>query len=118
MGLNLGGLRPHRQIAYDDTFVMATLPTTVKGTAKVHPNQGVKIHSISYWADVFRDPAIEGSQVPVRYIRMMWAWPTPMSQAGGCAVSNTRLAGRSSAKLLWPVLNYAADSSSMPAATP
>ena len=67
MGLDLGGLRPHRQIAYDDTFVMATLPTTVKGTAKVHPNQGVTIHSISYWADVFRDPAIEGSQVPVRY---------------------------------------------------
>jgi len=67
MGLAQGGLRPHRQIAYDDTFVMATLPTTMKGTAKVHPNLGVKIHNISYWADVFRDPAIEGTQVPVRY---------------------------------------------------
>lgn len=66
-GLAQGGARVHRQIPYDDMFVMATFPTTTKGTAKVQPNLGVKIHTLYYWADVFREPEVEGEQVPVRY---------------------------------------------------
>jgi putative transposase len=46
---------------------MCTLPSTPKGTAKVRPGCGVKINHIYYWADAFRDPGIEGQQVPVRY---------------------------------------------------
>jgi putative transposase len=66
-GLRQAGPRTHRQIPYDDMFVLATFPTTAKGTAKVQPNLGVKIHTLYYWADVFREPGVEGQQVPVRY---------------------------------------------------
>jgi len=66
-GLLQSGLRPHRQIAYDDVFRLATLPTTAKGTAKVQPNLGVKIATIYYWSEAFRDPAVEQTQVRVRY---------------------------------------------------
>jgi transposase InsO family protein len=66
-GLALTGRRPQRYIPYDDDFVMWTLPTTPKGTAKVLAGRGVKIHHIYYWSDAFRDPAIENTQVAVRY---------------------------------------------------
>ncbi len=66
-GLAQGGERRHRQIAYDDGFVMQTLPTTPRGVATVQPNLGVKICSIYYWADAFRDPLVERLAVPVRY---------------------------------------------------
>jgi hypothetical protein len=46
---------------------MLTLPTTRKTTAKVQPGCGVKINSIYYWSDAFRNPKVEGIQVPVRY---------------------------------------------------
>jgi transposase InsO family protein len=63
------GLRPNRLIAYDDDFIRFTLPSTPKGTAKVQPNLGVKIHSLYYWArgDAFRDAEVEKTQVRVRY---------------------------------------------------
>lgn len=66
-GLSQSGYRPQRLIPYDDTFIMATLPTTPKGTAKVQPNLGVKINSIYYWSDHFRNPNLENTQVPIRY---------------------------------------------------
>ena len=66
-GLQLGGQRPQRRIAYDDDFRMLTLPTTQKGTAKLQPGRGVRLHCIYYWSDVFVDPEAEGTQVPVRY---------------------------------------------------
>jgi putative transposase len=66
-GLAQGGERCHRRIAYDDHFVMLTLPTTPRGVALVQPNQGVKVTSIYYWADAFRDPLVERTLVPVRY---------------------------------------------------
>lgn len=66
-GLAAGGARLHRMIIYDDDFVMATLPTTVKGCAKVSPGRGIKIHNLWYWSDSFRDPAVENASVPVRY---------------------------------------------------
>jgi transposase InsO family protein len=66
-GLARTGRRPQRYIPYDDDFVMWTLPTTPKGTAKVLAGRGVKIHHIYYWSDAFRDPAIENTQIAVRY---------------------------------------------------
>jgi putative transposase len=67
LGLALGGEREHRHIPYDDAFLMATRPSTRKGTATVQPGQGIKIHHIYYWHDAFRNPEVERTPVPVRY---------------------------------------------------
>jgi transposase InsO family protein len=66
-GLLRTGLRSHKIIQYDDNFKIFTLPTTQKGTAKVVPNNGIKINNIYYWHNSFRHPEIEKTQVPVRY---------------------------------------------------
>jgi hypothetical protein len=66
-GLLQGGFRTHRRITDDETFRIWTLPTTRRGTAMVHATTGVKINTIWYWADVFRQPAVERTRVPVRY---------------------------------------------------
>jgi putative transposase len=61
------GHRAHRSIPYDREFLILTLPTTVRGTAKVVPGKGVQIHYLFYWSDAFRDPEVERQNVPVRY---------------------------------------------------
>lgn len=66
-GLVKTGLRSHKIISYDDNFKIFTLPTTTKGTAKVIPNNGVKINNIYYWHNIFRNPEVEKTQVSVRY---------------------------------------------------
>ena len=66
-GLTRTGQRPQRAIAYDEDFLIFTLPTTTKGTAQVSPGRGVKINYIYYWSDAFRNPEIERQQVAVRY---------------------------------------------------
>ncbi len=66
-GLDLNGARLHRYILYDTAFLMATAPSTTKGTSKVHPGRGVTINYFSYWAQAFRDPRVENHSVPVRY---------------------------------------------------
>jgi putative transposase len=77
-GIMQGGHRPHRLIAYDEQFQLLTLPTTRKGTAKVVPGRGVKINSLYYWSDQFRDPSVEKTQAPVRYdpydLGLAWAF--------------------------------------------
>jgi transposase InsO family protein len=64
-GLARTGARAHRAIAYNEEFLMLTLPTSAKGTARVMPSTGIKIHYIYYWCEAFRQ--IEGKSVPVRY---------------------------------------------------
>lgn len=66
-GLLRAGERSSQLIPYDDDFRMFTFPTTPKTTAKVQPGQGVKVRNIYYWSDAFRNPAVERTQVPVRY---------------------------------------------------
>lgn len=66
-GLESSGLRLQRMIPYGEDFLMATLPTTAKGVAKVAPGRGVKVNQIYYWSDRFRNPAVEGTGVAVRY---------------------------------------------------
>ncbi len=61
------GNRALRSIPDDDSFRILTLPTTAKGTAKVIPNQGVKINHIYYWHQSFRHRDIEKTQVNVKY---------------------------------------------------
>src|SRR5258706_11561363 len=38
-----------------------------RGTARVHPSQGITVHYLSYWHDVFRLPDVARTRVPVRY---------------------------------------------------
>jgi putative transposase len=66
-GLAITGYRAHRLIPYDREFMILTLPTTVRGTAKVVPGKGVQIHYLFYWSDAFRNPEVERQNVPVRY---------------------------------------------------
>ncbi len=66
-GLAKTGDRTHKLIAYDREFLVHTLPTTVKGTAKVAPGRGIKIRNLYYWSDVFRAPDVEKQHVAVRY---------------------------------------------------
>jgi putative transposase len=61
------GKRESRSIAYDETFLMLSRPTTPKGTAKVVPGRGVKINYIYYMCEAFRSGDVERSRVYVRY---------------------------------------------------
>ncbi|WP_242143907.1 MULTISPECIES: Mu transposase C-terminal domain-containing protein [unclassified Bacillus cereus group] len=67
LGISLGGKRPYRLIRYDELFKVITLPTTDKGRAKVQVGNGVKINYIYYWNEVFKDPGVENTIVPVRF---------------------------------------------------
>jgi len=67
VGLAYGGERAHRRILYDAAFRLATLPSPPRGTALVHPSQGIKVHYLSYWHEVFRLPDVVRTRVPVRY---------------------------------------------------
>ncbi|MDP9201984.1 MAG: DDE-type integrase/transposase/recombinase [Gemmatimonadota bacterium] len=66
-GLLQGGPRLHRRIPDDEDFRMLTLPSTPKGTAKLHPRRGVKINHLFYWSDAFVNSVVAGTQVPVRF---------------------------------------------------
>ncbi|MDJ0719530.1 MAG: DDE-type integrase/transposase/recombinase [Prochloraceae cyanobacterium] len=66
-GMIQGGNRNHRLIPYDNNFKILTLPTTSSGKAKIQQSRGVKINSIYYWSNLFRDPEIENTSVPIRY---------------------------------------------------
>jgi len=66
-GLEAFGFRPERRIPYNRDFIIATLPSVPKGTAKVIPGRGVKINHIYYWSGSFQDPVEENHHVPVRY---------------------------------------------------
>jgi len=61
------GARMHKQIAYDDTFLKATFPSTRKGVGTVTPGVGVRMNYLDYWCEAMRDPTVEGTQVKVRY---------------------------------------------------
>ena len=67
MGIAATGQRLHRVIGYDREFLVHTLPTTRKGTAKIAPGRGVKVHNLYYWSDVFRTPDLEKQHIPIRY---------------------------------------------------
>jgi hypothetical protein len=66
-GLENCGIRAQRMIPYDQEFLIATLPTTPKGTALVAVGRGVTINQICYWSDRFLEPGVENESVAVRY---------------------------------------------------
>jgi len=61
------GEHQHRMISCDEEFLIFTLPTTTRGTAKVVGGKGVKIRHVCYWCEAFRDPEVQGRQVAVRF---------------------------------------------------
>jgi putative transposase len=66
-GLVQAGGREHRAIPYAEEFLMASSPSTRKGTAKVERSRGIKIHGIYYSALQLRSSEVEGTEVEVRY---------------------------------------------------
>ncbi|GCE29333.1 transposase [Dictyobacter alpinus] len=66
-GLVQTGEREQRAIPYADEFLMASSPSTRKGTAKVERGRGIKIHGIYYSTLQLRSSEVEGTQVEVRY---------------------------------------------------
>ena len=66
-GFESTGCRLSRLIPYDQDFLLWTLPTTSKGTARLSAGRGVKINYVYYWSDHFLDPEIQLQLIPVRY---------------------------------------------------
>jgi hypothetical protein len=66
-GFQNSGARLQRLIPYDHDFMIATLPSTPRGTAMVSPGRGVKINYIFYWCDGMDDPKTQSQQIPVRF---------------------------------------------------
>ena len=80
------GVRSNRLIPYDQAFLMATLPTTQRGTARVSPGRGVIVNGVYYWAEAFRDPTVENHDVAVRYDPSTRATGSLLTFAGAGAV--------------------------------
>jgi putative transposase len=103
LSIERDGQRSHKGIAYDDTFRMATFPTTRKGTALVRPGVGVKINYLDYWCEAMRDATVEGTQIKVRfdpfdvsvgfaYIDGVWRQCfTPYDEFAGCSERELQL---------------------------
>ena len=66
-GLFDSGKRTNRIIPYNEEFRLMTLPSTPKGTAKIHYSNGIKIKHIKYWNHEFRKPGVERTSVPIKY---------------------------------------------------
>ncbi len=67
LGIKRGGMRAHRIVHYSEDFLMFTLPTTRKGTAKIRCGKGIKINNIYYWSEAFRRTHVERKNIEVRY---------------------------------------------------
>lgn len=66
-GLIQTGEREHRQIPYNEDFLMTTYPSTRTGVALIQPGRGIKLNYLYYWSDAFRNGEVERTKVPVRY---------------------------------------------------
>jgi hypothetical protein len=98
-GFEASGIRTERMIPYDQEFLMATLPATPKGTAKVTPGRGVSstIITIGPAASSLRWWRI--SRFRSGTIRSTPARPSDSSSGDGCDTAagsyrrNARLRG-------------------------
>ena len=81
------GQRLHRVVPYNQEFLMLTLPTTAKGTAKLMPGRGVKINRIYYWCEAFRNFAGERQAIPVRYDPFDVGMLMPSQTNSGCSAT-------------------------------
>lgn len=65
IGMLQAGARSHLLITYNRDFVIATMPTTDKGTSKVQPDGSFKANRIDYFSD--RLVRLAGEKLDVRY---------------------------------------------------
>ncbi len=62
------GHRIHRQVLWNEDFLIAFCPPADRGGVRQVNNQrGVKVHDHYYWSPAFRDPKIAGTKLPVRF---------------------------------------------------
>jgi putative transposase len=83
-GLRESGSRAHRQIYFNQDFLIATCPPVDRtGQRKVHGQNGVKVGEMLYWNSEFHDPRVAGRLFPVRrdpwdassvYVRLKDRW--------------------------------------------
>ncbi|MEA2575448.1 MAG: putative transposase [Chloroflexia bacterium] len=76
IGIDGGGEREQRAVAYDDEFIKETMPSTRQGTARVSEGGWVKINYLRYSHPAMRWAGVPGTDVPVRYdpFNMGVAW--------------------------------------------
>src|SRR5229473_5974107 len=67
LSIQRNGARTNKAIPFDETFLMATYPSTKKGMAKVDPGVGARMNYLDYWCEAMRDSTLEETQVRVRY---------------------------------------------------
>ncbi|BCM24152.1 Mu transposase C-terminal domain-containing protein [Methyloradius palustris] len=67
IGLLDSGAREHKRISYSEGFKLLCMPTTRKKTVKIDIVKGVTVNYLTYWCAEFRDPQLQGKDVPVRY---------------------------------------------------
>lgn len=65
IGLLQSGLRRHTWISYDQQFLIATMPTTDKGTARIQRDGSFKANRIDYFSASL--VKFEGQELEVRY---------------------------------------------------
>lgn len=67
-GLSQSGVRPQRQILFNEDFLIATCPPVDRaGVRQVHRQRGVKVNEMLYWHADFGDPRFAGQKWPTRY---------------------------------------------------
>lgn len=64
--LATAGGRAHLLIPFNAEFRFLCLPSTNKGTVRVHPGRGINVNRIDYWHPAFRDLG-DVKTLPVRY---------------------------------------------------
>src|SRR6266568_5810783 len=101
-GMKQGGEREHRRIPYDDRFVKATCPTTIKGTAVVQKGSGVKVNHFYYWNNAFRNPEVIKTAILVRYdpFDLSTAYAQVQGQWVTCRAPYLNLEGHTEKELL------------------
>ncbi|HDR8972665.1 DDE-type integrase/transposase/recombinase [Burkholderia vietnamiensis] len=65
-GIELTGRRHHVRVLYNDAFMLMTMPSTAKGTAKVTV-RGIKVNYCYYSSPALRILSRIGERVPVRF---------------------------------------------------
>ena len=66
-GIILSGVRPYRDVTYNQKFLMQSLPTSDSGEELlVHYHRGVQVHYEFYWSQKFADGDVVGTKVEVR----------------------------------------------------
>lgn len=67
IGMQDFGMRAHKRFSYTREFELLCMPTNKTGQAKVCNVKGIHLNYQLYWCAEFKDPALSGKNIPVRY---------------------------------------------------